>query len=109
MNKKELINKISEEAGISKEKAAKALNAITNAIESSLAKDKQVTLVGFGTFKTSKRAARTGRNPQTGVEVKIAATNVPRFTPGAAFKARVSGKAKASGDQTGSGGPGKKR
>ena len=57
-----------------------------------VAKGDTVTLVGFGTFKSSKRAARTGRNPQTGKEIKIAATTVPRFTAGATFKAAVAGK-----------------
>jgi len=62
------------------------------AIVKAVSKSDPVTLVGFGTFKASKRAARTGRNPQTGKELKIAATTVPRFSAGATFKAAVAGK-----------------
>lgn len=92
MNKSELIDSVASEADLSKAAAAKALDAITGAITKAVAKGDTVTLVGFGTFKSSKRAARVGRNPQTGKEIKIAATTVPRFTAGAGFKAAVSGK-----------------
>jgi DNA-binding protein HU-beta len=84
MNKAELIEHVAKESEISK--------AVTDAIVKAISKGDTVTLVGFGTFKSSKRAARTGRNPQTGKEIKIAATTVPRFTPGAGFKAAVAGK-----------------
>jgi DNA-binding protein HU-beta len=92
MNKSELIEIAAGEAEISKAAAGKALDGIINAVVKAVAKGDTVTLVGFGTFKSSKRAARTGRNPQTGKEIKIAATTVPRFTAGAGFKAAVAGK-----------------
>lgn len=92
MNKSELIEVAATEADISKAAAGRALDAILNAVVKTVAKGDSVTLVGFGTFKSSKRAARTGRNPQTGKEIKIAATTVPRFTAGAGFKASVAGK-----------------
>jgi DNA-binding protein HU-beta len=96
MNKSELIDVAATEADISKAAAGRALDAILNAVVKAVAKGDSVTLVGFGTFKASKRAARTGRNPQTGKEIKIAATTVPRFTAGAGFKAAVAGKKKTA-------------
>jgi len=92
MNKSELIDVAASEADISKAAAGIALDAILDAVVKAVAKGDSVTLVGFGSFKSSKRAARTGRNPQTGKEIKIAATTVPRFTAGAGFKAAVAGK-----------------
>jgi DNA-binding protein HU-beta len=92
MNKSEMIDVAAQEADISKAAAGKVLDAMINAVVTAVAKGDTVTLVGFGTFKSSKRAARTGRNPQTGKEINIAATTVPRFTPGASFKAAVAGK-----------------
>lgn len=92
MNKTELIEATAAEADISKASAGRALDAILGAVVKAVAKGDSVTLIGFGAFKSSKRAARTGRNPQTGKEMKIAATTVPRFTAGAGFKAAVSGK-----------------
>ena len=92
MNKSELIEAVAEEAEISKAAAGKALDATLAAVVKAVAKGDTVTLIGFGTFKPAKRAARTGRNPQTGKEIKIAATTVPRFTAGAGFKAAVAGK-----------------
>ena len=92
MNKSELIDVAASEADVSKAAAGKALDAILAAVVKAVSKGDTVTLVGFGTFKSSKRAARTGRNPQTGAEIKIAATTVPRFTAGAGFKAAVAGK-----------------
>lgn len=92
MNKSELIDVAATEADISKAAAGKALDAILAAVVKTVSKGDTVTLVGFGTFKSSKRAARTGRNPQTGAEIKIAASTVPRFTAGAGFKASVAGK-----------------
>ena len=96
MNKSELIDVAATEADISKAAAGKALDALLAAVVKAVAKGDTVTLVGFGTFKSSKRAARTGRNPQTGAELKIAATTVPRFTAGAGFKAAVAGKKAAA-------------
>ena len=92
MNKTELVEIVAKEADLSKAAAASALDAVTAAIVKAVSKGDTVTLIGFGTFKPSKRAARTGRNPQTGKELKIAATTVPRFTAGAGFKAAVAGK-----------------
>jgi DNA-binding protein HU-beta len=92
MNKSELIEAVAKEADISKAAAEKVLSAVTGAIVKAVSKGDTVSLIGFGSFKSSKRAARTGRNPQTGKELKIAATTVPRFSAGATFKAAVSGK-----------------
>lgn len=92
MNKSELIEIVAKETDLSKAAAGNALDAITAAIVKAVSKGDTVTLIGFGTFKSSKRAARTGRNPQTGKELKIAATTVPRFTAGAGFKTAVAGK-----------------
>ena len=92
MNKAELIDAVAKDADVSKAAAGNAIDAITAAITSAVAKGDTVTLVGFGTFSSSKRAARTGRNPQTGKELKIAATTVPKFKAGANFKTAVAGK-----------------
>ena len=92
MNKSELIDIIAKEADITKAAADKALSATTAAIVKAVSKGDSFALLGFGTFKSSKRAARLGRNPQTGKELKIAATTVARFTAGTAFKAAVAGK-----------------
>jgi len=89
MNKSELIDSIAKEADITKAAAGKVVEAATEAIMMAVANGDSVALSGFGTFKSSERAARTGRNPQTGKELEIAATTVPRFTAGAAFKAAV--------------------
>ena len=89
MNKSELVDSIAESADISRAKANDALNAALGAITASLAKGEEVSLVGFGTFKVSKRAARTGRNPQTGESIKIAASTVPGFKAGRPLKDAV--------------------
>lgn len=86
MNKSELIAAIATQAGITKAEAGRVIDATTSAITTSLKKGKAVTLIGFGTFKVSKRAARTGRNPRTGAELKVAARNAPAFTAGKALK-----------------------
>lgn len=86
MNKQELISKIAENADLSKAAAGNALNAVTDAITASLAKGESVTFVGFGTFSVKERAARTGRNPQTGQTIQIAAAKVPGFKAGKALK-----------------------
>ena len=88
MNKTELINAIAAE-GLSKKDAEKALNAMTGAIGDALAKGEAVQLMGFGTFSVKERAAREGRNPRTGETVKIAASKVPVFKAGKAFKEKV--------------------
>jgi DNA-binding protein HU-beta len=92
VNKSELIEVTAKEAGISKAAAEKALSATMAAVVKAVSKGDSVTLVGFGTFKSAKRAARTGKNPKTGATIKIAATTVPKFSAGAGFKAAVAGK-----------------
>ncbi len=89
MNKSELIEAIAKSADISKAAAEKALDGTLNAIRATLKKGSSVTLVGFGTFKVGKRAARTGRNPRTGEAIKIKAARVPRFSAGKALKDAV--------------------
>jgi len=85
-NKTELIDRIAESADISKADAGRALNAAIDAITSSLKQADPVALVGFGTFTVRDRAARTGRNPQTGAPIQIAAAKVPAFKPGKTLK-----------------------
>jgi DNA-binding protein HU-beta len=92
MNKSELIEATAKAADISKAAAERALSAMIDAVVKSVAKGDNVTLVGFGTFKSAKRAARTGKNPKTGEALKIAATTVPKFSAGTGFKAAVAGK-----------------
>jgi DNA-binding protein HU-beta len=92
MNKSELIDTVSAEADISKAAAERALNALIEAVTKAVTKGDRVTLVGFGTFYSTKRAARTGKNPRTGEKIKIAAATVPKFSAGAAFKASVNKK-----------------
>lgn len=83
MNKAELIDSMAEGAGISKADAKKALDAFVNTTTTALKKGDRVALVGFGSFSVSKRSARTGRNPQTGKEIKISAKNIVKFKAGA--------------------------
>ena len=92
MNKSELVEVAAQEAGITKAAADKALSAMVAAVVKTVAKGESVTLVGFGTFKSAKRAARTGKNPKTGEPLKIAAVTVPKFAAGATFKTAVAGK-----------------
>ena len=92
MNKADLISAISTKTGASKKASEVSLNAITEIISDELKKKGKVQLVGFGTFETRKRAARKGRNPQTGAEMKIAASTVPVFKPGKALKDKVNKK-----------------
>lgn len=92
MNKSELIEATAKAADISKAAADRALSAIIDSVVKAVSKGDTVTLVGFGTFKSAKRAARTGKNPKTGEPLKIAATTVPKFSAGAGFKAAVAGK-----------------
>jgi len=94
MNKSDLIEAMAQEAEITKAAAGRALDAAIEAITKAVTKGDSVTLVGFGTFKSAKRAAREGKNPKTGEKIKIAATTVPKFTAGAAFKASVAKKKK---------------
>ena len=91
MNKAELINAAAEKAGLSKKDTEAAVNAAIEVITEALKKNDKVQLVGFGTFKVNHRASRTGRNPQTGQEITIAASNVPTFVAGKALKDAVNG------------------
>ena len=86
MSKTQLVDFIAEEVGLTKTDAAKALEAVQNGVAKGLKEEGKVTLVGFGTFSAKKREARTGRNPQTGEEVKIAARVVPNFKAGTKLK-----------------------
>lgn len=89
MNKAELIDNIAASADIPKAAAGRALDAMIEAIEGALKKGDSVALVGFGTFSVKERAARTGRNPQTGDPIEIAAANIPTFKAGKALKDAV--------------------
>ncbi len=89
MNKTELIEAIAASADLPKAAAGRALDAVIDAITASLKKEDQVVLVGFGTFAVKDRAARTGRNPQTGNPIEIAAAKIPSFRPGKALKDAV--------------------
>ena len=89
MNKTELVAAIAEQAGISKKDAEKALKAFTDVVADELKKGGKVQLVGFGTFEVSERAAREGRNPQTGKAITIQASKAPKFKAGKALKDMV--------------------
>lgn len=89
MNKTEFISAIAEKAELSKKDAEKALKAFTDVVEEELKKGEKIQLVGFGTFEVSERAAREGRNPQTGKTMKIAACKAPKFKAGKALKDEV--------------------
>ncbi len=86
MNKTELVAAIAKKTELSKKDAEKAVKAFTEVVTAELKKGEKVQLVGFGTFEVSKRAARTGRNPQTGKEIKIKASKTPKFKAGKALK-----------------------
>ena len=95
MNKEELVQEVAKKSKVTQKETAEIINALMETIEKTVAKGKKVTLVGFGTFEARKRAARTGRNPQTGKEIKIAAKTVPAFSAGKKFKEAVDGKVAA--------------
>lgn len=86
MNKEELVKEVAKKAKVSQKATADVIAAVLDTVQKSVAKGKKVTLVGFGTFEARKRAARTGRNPQTGASLKIAAKTVPAFSAGKKFK-----------------------
>lgn len=92
MNKEELVQEISKKSGVTQKEASLVLSAWMETIQKTVSKGKKVTLVGFGTFESRKRAARIGRNPQTGKELKIPAKKVPAFSAGKKFKTIVNGK-----------------
>ncbi|AOT10576.1 nucleoid-associated protein HU-beta [Pseudoalteromonas luteoviolacea] len=89
MNKAQLVEKIANDADISKTAAGRALDALTSAVTEALKDGDSVALVGFGTFSVKERAARTGRNPQTGAEIQIPAANIPSFKAGKGLKDQV--------------------
>ena len=92
MNKTELIEALAKDTDTTKAAAGRAIDALVQIITKTVAKKEDVQLIGFGTFKAAKRAARKGKNPRTGEVLKIAAATVPKFTAGAAFKATVNKK-----------------
>jgi DNA-binding protein HU-beta len=89
LNKGDLVGKIAKDAGLTKRQAEAAFDSLIGGVASALKKGQKVTFVGFGTFSVSRRKARTGRNPQTGAPIKIAARKVPKFTPGKELKRAV--------------------
>jgi DNA-binding protein HU-beta len=89
MNKTELINSVATQSELTKKDATKAVDALFETILNTLAKEEKIQLIGFGTFEVRERAARTGRNPQTGEEIQIAASKVPAFKPGKELKEAV--------------------
>ena len=91
MNKRELTDSVAEATDLSKSDAASAVDAVLDAIASALVAGDSVTLPGFGTFEVRSRAARSGRNPQTGETMEIAASKAPAFKPGSALKKSVNG------------------
>jgi DNA-binding protein HU-beta len=92
MTKAELVDAVAKSANMTKAAAEKAVGAVISSVTGALAKGDRVTLVGFGTFEVTTRKARTGRNPQTGKEIKIAAAKTPKFRPGKALKDQVAKK-----------------
>ncbi len=92
MTKTELVDAIAKSADLSKKDAEAALKALTETVTKELKKGEKVTLVGFGTFEVGKRAARVGRNPQTGAEIKIKAAKLPKFKAGKGLKDAVNKK-----------------
>ena len=89
MNKQEIIAKIAKDTGMTKTKAVAAVDVLIDSITKALKKGDSVSFVGFGTFKTSQRKARTARNPQTGAAIKIPKRRVPKFSAGKALKQAV--------------------
>lgn len=97
MNKSELIAKVAEKAGITKKDAEKAVAGIFASVQEALVAGDKVQVIGFGTFEVRERAARTGRNPQSGEEIKIPAAKIPAFKPGKALKDAVNVKKASKG------------
>jgi len=89
MNKKDLVAKLAEDAGTTKKDAEAVLNSFMDTVGEVLAKGDKISLVGFGTFETSERSARKGRNPQTGKEIDIPAKTLPKFKAGKSLKDKV--------------------
>lgn len=91
MNKTELVAAVAEKTGMTKAAAAEAVNALLDTVTNTLAAGEDITMLGFGTFTVRERAARTGRNPQTGAEMQIEASKAPAFKPGKTLKDAVNG------------------
>ncbi len=91
MNKGDLVSRVSVDTGLSKRDATEVVEAVFGAVQTAVSRGEKVSIPGFGTFEARNRGARTGRNPQTGEEIKIKATKVPAFKPGTGFKDFVSG------------------
>lgn len=89
MNKQELVSAMAEKAGLTKADADKAVNAFVDTVKETMAKGESIQLIGFGTFSVSERSARTGRNPQTGKEIQIAAKKIAKFKAGKALDEAV--------------------
>ena len=89
MTKTEFVDQVADRAGLSKKDAADAVDAVLDTIEQTLKRGSEITFSGFGKFSVSERSAREGRNPATGETIQIAASRVPKFTPGAALKKAV--------------------
>jgi DNA-binding protein HU-beta len=89
MNKSELVDAVASDTGLTKVQSAEAVDAVINAVQTALKGGDQVSLVGFGTFLVTDRAARVGRNPRTGEEIKIPAAKLPKFRPGKGLKDAV--------------------
>jgi DNA-binding protein HU-beta len=92
MNKEELVQEVAKKTKISQKQVEEVLSSLVETVVKTVSKGKKVTLIGFGTFEPRKRSARTGRNPQTGKELKIAAKTVPAFSAGKKFKEAVNKK-----------------
>lgn len=97
MNKAELVDAVAAKSELTKAAAAKAVDAVLATITETVAKGDSVSVIGFGTFESRKRAARNGKNPKTGEAIKIAATTVPAFKAGKAFKDKVAAPAPKKG------------
>jgi len=89
VTKTEFVDQVADRAGLSKKDAADAVDAVLDTIEQTLKRGSEITFSGFGKFSISERSAREGRNPATGETIQIAASRVPKFTPGAALKKAV--------------------
>lgn len=94
MNKTQLIDAMAKDSGLSRADSARAIDSLVTTVQKTLKKGDDVALTGFGKFSVVKRAARTGRNPQTGQPMKIRASKAPKFTAGATLKTAVSGRRK---------------
>ncbi|TET08761.1 HU family DNA-binding protein [Candidatus Aerophobetes bacterium] len=89
MNKAELVEKVSNQTGLTKKTSREAIDAVISALTDSLAREEKVTLVGLGTFQVTERKARRGKNPRTGEEIQIPAKKVPKFRPGKGLREKV--------------------